>query len=156
MDRIRIGPAHPDMAPFVAAALRPADRRECEALVGGPDVEPSIRESIERSQWAFAAIEARGILAVWGVAPVTVIGRSSAPWALFTVLAADHRFAIARESRRWVALMRREFPEMVNAVDGRNRAAMRWLGWLGFELADAVPLGPARVPFHPFRMTTHV
>lgn len=156
MARIRIGPAHPDMAPFVAAALRPSDRRECEAIVGGPDIEPSIRESIERSSWAFAAVEARGILALWGVAPVTVIGRSSAPWALFTVLAADHRVAIARESRRWVNIMRDEFPEMVNAVDARNRSALRWIQWLGFDIEDAVPIGAARVPFHPFRMTTHV
>lgn len=152
MDRIRIIPADVEHVPFVAPMLRPEDLAEATALVGADGVEQAMRDSIERSEWAFIAIEDRGPVALWGVSPMTVLGSSYAPWALFTVLAADHRRQIARESRRWVGLMKAQFPLMRNIVDGRNAAAVRWLSWLGFEIGEPQPIGPARVPFHRFEM----
>ena len=37
-----------------------------------------------------------------------------------------------------------------NHVDARNTEAVRWLGWLGFEMDPALPFGPDQLPFHRF------
>jgi hypothetical protein len=110
-----------------------------------------MRNSIERSEWAFVAVEDRGPVVLWACRDDRARPLLLA-WALFTVLAADHRRQIARESRRWVGLMRQQFPLMANIVDGRNAAAVRWLAWLGFEIGEPQRSGPARVPFHRFEM----
>lgn len=152
MADIRIVAASVEMAPFLAATLRDADRREATVLAGEEGLVGEIETSIRRSAFAFAALESRGIIAIWGVAPVTLLGSRAAPWCLFSHLAMDHRRAIARHSRALLRPIVERFPDLVNLVDSRNEPAIRWLRWLGFDIGPPVPVGPGRVPFHPFRM----
>ena len=57
MADIRIVAASVEMAPFLAATLRDADRREATVLAGEEGLVGEIETSIRRSAFAFAAIE---------------------------------------------------------------------------------------------------
>jgi len=41
---------------------------------------------------------------------------------------------------------------LLNYVDIRNTAAIRWLSWLGFSFGEPEPYGPLGMPFYPFWM----
>lgn len=44
------------------------------------------------------------------------------------------------------------YAELRATVDARYQAALRWVRWLGFEVADAAPWGPQSLPHHQIRL----
>ena len=64
----------------------------------------------------------------------------------------DHARFFLRRNRFYVAEIRSKYRLLLNFVDARNTMAIRWLEWLGFDVAPARPLGPENMPFHPFKM----
>lgn len=68
-------------------------------------------------------------------------------WAVFTKAIDRHPIAFLRESRR----LAESFPcEVMNYVDARNTAAVKWFKWLGFAVDEPVPFGVNGEPFHRF------
>jgi hypothetical protein len=68
-------------------------------------------------------------------------------WAVFTRAIDRHPIAFLRESRRLAEAFDRE---VVNYVDARNEKAVKWFRWLGFDVSEPEPYGPAGALFHRF------
>lgn len=89
---------------------------------------------------------------MWGVSPVSVVGGIGAPWMVTTTHLERHEMAFLRRCRRYLVEMVRQYRHLVNYVDARNEAAIRWLTWLGFTMHDPAPYGPDGVAFRRFEM----
>lgn len=144
-------PATEDDARELAPLLRAEDRAEIAAL-SGRDAAGLLIESVAAS-WEATTYRADGaLICIGGVAPLSLIGSTGAPWLMGTDLVPVHRKAFMRHSReaipRWLA----QFPVLRNVVDVRYCEAIRWLRWLGFRFGTPVIVGVAGFPFLPFEM----
>lgn len=130
--------------------MRAADVTELAAL-GEDNPLRGIARSVMRSSayWAFGDHEP---IAVFGVAPLSLLGGTGIPWLLGTGRLFRFPGALVREGHRYVERMLALFPHLENHVDARNEASIRWLAHIGFKVHPAAPYGPAKLPFHKFEM----
>ena len=84
------------------------------------------------------------------------LGGVGVPWMVAARLVEQYPLAFLRRCRPAVDYMAERYPVLTNAVDARNALAIGWLRWLGFTIKPAIPVGPDRLPFHPFEKRTHV
>lgn len=133
----------------LAPRLRAADMREIEAAIGIAPLK-ALRLSLTRSTEAWAGTVDGEVACVFGVGPLSLLGGEGCPWLLGSDLVERNAIAFARRNRAMVARWLRTYRVLRNHVDARNTQAIRWLGWLGFELKPPVPYGVSRLPFHPF------
>jgi hypothetical protein len=135
----------------LAPCLRAADIDELRATCGLAP-EAALARSLALSTHAWFAADATGApLALWGVGPVSLIDGKGCPW----LLASDAFDAlpprlVAGMSRKLLVDIVALYPRLENRVDARHEKALRWLAWLGFELAPAAPWGVEGRPFHRF------
>jgi hypothetical protein len=139
---------------FLAANLRDADRVE---LVGtrGPDVrfEDAISRAVLLSSHTWvAAGDDHEPIAIFGVAPVSMLNGIGSPWFLSTDRAYKHPRTLVSEGRRYLARMRESYFSLVNYVDVRNDKSIRWLRRMGFTIHPPIPYGVEGEPFHRFTM----
>jgi hypothetical protein len=134
----------------LAPRLRASDRREVEASHGYRPLE-ALQIALEESDVSFAAVDADGrVLLLFGVALLTEYDAGS-PWMLAAEGFPFHRQGeFLRRSRwivgTWIAF----YHHLVNMVDARNTASIRWLRHLGAKIGDPVPYGVQQLPFYPF------
>lgn len=131
--------------------MRPLDRGEVLAA-RGPDLLGAVASSVAISANSIAVRAPAGLLAIFGCAPVSLLGNTAAPWMLGTDLLAHHPRTLSRVARRYIHAMREHYPVLVNHVDARNAPAIRLLRWLGFSILPAAPYGVAGLPFHRFEL----
>ena len=127
-------------------ALRDGDRREVEAL--GLSPREALVRSLARSVWADAYLADGEVAALVGLVLQPLVGGTAMPW-LLTGRAVDrHRKDFLRLSRTRTRAMAAAHGTLVAHVHADYVQAVRWLGWLGFEIAPPGPLGPRGAPFH--------
>jgi len=129
-----------------AIDLRPGDRREIEALGLAP--REGLALSLARSVWADAYLADGEVAALMGLALQPLLGGVAMPWLLTGRPVDRHRKAFLRLTRTRTQAMLAEHGMLVAHVHAEYREAVRWLAWLGFELAPARPFGPRGAPFH--------
>lgn len=134
----------------LAAFMRQADRDECIAQTG---LHPSIAlgMSVGGSEKSWAGLVGHDLLCIWGVSESDDDEKVGNPWMLATDLLVTHQRRFLKQCRGAVEEMQDMFPILENHVDARNTTAIRWLRWLGFDILEAEPHGPYKMPFHPFR-----
>jgi hypothetical protein len=148
---IRVLPATPAHAAALAPRLRPADELECRALGMAPY--EALRTSIARGLWAEAYLVDGEVAAIVGLGLSSFLGGHGVPWLLTSAIVECHRKTFLRCSRDTLARMMAEVPLLVNWVHAENVQAIRWLRWLGFDVAaEPVALPPHGAPFHRFQM----
>jgi hypothetical protein len=145
---IQIIPA--TMAHIAAIDLRAADRAEIEAL--GLEPHEGLRRSLERALWADAYLVEGEIVAIAGLGVPSMLGRVAVPWLVTGMPVDRHRKAFLRLTRARIERMRRGWDLLVNHVHADYAQAVRWLAWLGFEIAPARPFGPRGALFHQATM----
>lgn len=138
-------PAHAD-----AIDLRDGDRREIEAMGLAP--RDGLARSLARSVWADAYIADGEVAALVGVALQPLVGGVAMAWLLTGRPVDRNAKAFLRLTRTRTRQMLAEHGTLVAFVHADYRQAVRWLGWLGFELAPARPQGPLRALFHQATM----
>lgn len=116
------------------------------------NVRDALAESVLRSTKAWTWTADGEPIAIFGVAPVALLGGIGAPWLLGTDRVPRFPRVLVREGRRYVAEMLGLFPHLVNYVDARNVVSVRWLARLGFKVHEPQPYGAAGLPFHRFEM----
>lgn len=137
------------LAPF----LRPEDAAEVRASGNLSPLE-ALQQSLGLSSQAWAVRFDGEVVALFGLAPLegqTWVGGSSlaVPWALTGRGVA----ATSRRRRAFWALSRRVFASfarrytLVQYVDARYGAALRWAARLGFTVEPPRPFGHAGLPF---------
>lgn len=133
----------------VAASAREADvveMRDGAGLGIGQALSIGLRESLR--SWV---IECDGM-------PMAAAGDTlggigvGVPWMVTTQHIVRNRKGFLCASRAVLDdALTRHF-QLVNYVDARNNAAIRWLSWLGFSIDDPVPYGAQGLPFHKFHL----
>lgn len=136
-------PAQPSHIAAIACECRQADIDEIWAA-GGVIVSVALEMSLKGHGIARTALADGVPVAMWGVDQAGCI------WMIGTDAIDKYRKIFLRESRRELEQFQERHELLWNWVDARNRKAIRWLKWLGFELLDAQPYGVMRKPFHPF------
>lgn len=90
---------------------------------------------------------------MFGVSPHPSMPGTGVPW----LVSSDRMQGMAAQKRLLVASraqfdgMKARYALLFNVVDDRNKAAMRWLRWLGFDVGEPFPHGPFRMPFRIFQ-----
>lgn len=140
-----------DDAAELAGRLREADTAELWAASRTLPNE-GLRRAVALSTQAWSGFGDGELVVMFGVGSINFAGGIGAPWLLGSDGVERHAVAFLRNSRPHLAMMRESYGELRNYVDARNRAAVRWLGWLGFTIHPAEPHGPFKMPFHKFEM----
>ena len=89
---------------------------------------------------------------MFGVTPLSVIGRHGSPWLLGTDELANHSRSFLKGCIKHFPEVTKGFDFLENYVDARNEVSIRWLKWLGFVIMEPEPYGPFKLPFHRFYM----
>jgi hypothetical protein len=122
------------------AKLRPADKREVEAVTGRCDPADLIA-TLATQHEALAAHGADGLVCVFGVGehPVDPF-ETGVPWLLGTDLLDHHMITLCKQARAIVERWHQRFPLLTNFTDKRNRRVILWLRWLGFKFIGETPI----------------
>lgn len=121
--------------------VRQSDIDELAAL--GVTPEQCIRHGMQHCR-AWTAFFNDSIGAIFGIIDY---GDYSLPWAVFTNVIERYPITFLRESRHFV---RSQKADLVNYVDARNIATVKWLQWLGFTIDESEPYGLKGELFHRF------
>jgi hypothetical protein len=151
MTTIELRPAEMGDVPFIAEAMRQADRDEVWAS-HRLTPEQALRMSLQWSEDAWT-VDVDGwpevMLGVWRYCTLPSIG---SPWLLGTEAVARHPKAMVQHARWVVPIMLSKYGLLRNAVHDRNEISKRFLGWLGFSMSDPVVLGEGKEPFRVFEL----
>lgn len=134
-----------NLAEGLAAGLRDADRLELEHA--GHDPLDAIVRSIRASQWSYAAVEDREVLAIWGLVVDPLLAGYGTPWLLTANGVERHQRMFLEQSRFWVGWMLHRVPRLTVLIDSEYKQALRWAKWLGFELTGPAPHPNTQKPF---------
>lgn len=149
---IRVRPMTADDIQPIATTARQADRDEIEEGCGqtiASALTLGLRSSVVASVIAWDDTP----LAAFGDASYSPGAGIGIPWLISTDAIEQHPRAFLRVCRPLVAQMMRRHCSLINYVDVRNTAAIRWLEWLGFSMGSPTPYGPKQLLFRQFQMT---
>jgi len=143
-------PAHRDHLFRLANNMAQADRDECTAMAMEPH--SALENALSKSFAAWTGMVNDEPVCMFGVVPAGgLLGGVGTPWFSATPELQRHRVSFIKACRRHLEMMLDIFPLLVDFVDVQHKSAIRWLSWLGFEVATApVPFGPFKMPFLKF------
>lgn len=151
-DDIVITEATPEHARALALHMRAEDAAEAWASAGERPYE-AVMSSLEASDVAFSAFLFSELAAMYGLCPLrdgTVLGgsRTAAVWCLTTPAVNRYPKTFLKACRLVLPTLSERYPALINVVDARYAAAVRWAKWLGFSVQPPLPFGPENLPFH--------
>ena len=128
--------------------IRDIDRLEVKAMLG-ENLDNALHITAQISFRAKAGYYEDALVAIWGIGSRTPLSREGNPWLLATT-----EMDRPEVRKAFLKHCREEFDALVdgyhycwNYVHARNRTAIRWLKWLGFEFMNDETL----VDGEPFR-----
>lgn len=151
MTEYSLAPATWDHAEDLLPRLRQADLDEIHAATRLPP-RLALRLSLNASRDSQVGLADDRPVILFGVAQTTALSPAGTPWMVGSDEIVAHARAFLRMSREYVRDVMSQYHYLENYVDARNVEAVRWLGWLGFEVHPAEPFGAERLPFHRFTM----
>lgn len=137
---------------IISATARKADRAEIEEGCG---------QSIASALTLGLRSSVSPKVIAWDHMPMAALGDASyspgagigIPWLISTNTIEKHPKAFLRVCKPLVRDMLSRHDQLINYVDARNHAAIRWLEWLGFSMGSPTPYGPNQLLFRQFQMT---
>jgi hypothetical protein len=117
-----------------AIQLRHGDA--CEVAAYGITKELAIADSMKRSLWSETYLVDGEVAAILGLGLTSMIGGHGVPWLLTGPACERHRRRFMIESKRQVGRMLDQVSPLVNFVHADYSRAIRWLSWLGFDIAE--------------------
>lgn len=133
----------------VAAVARQADREEMLACASATVAE-CLCVGLGQGLRAWV-IESDGLALAAVGDTIAGIG-IGVPWMVTTDHIGTDPRGFLRASKAVLVEMFQRHHQLINYVDARNVAAIRWLAWLGFTIDEAVPYGVKGLPFRRFTM----
>lgn len=115
--------------------LRPMDFYEVTAVTPEP-VQLALRRAVRESSESWAWLVDGKPVALFGVAPLSIVSRSGSPWLVATPALRQHRRFFLEHSRWYLEHMQKEYALLWNMVSINNHESIRWLKWLGFRMND--------------------
>lgn len=112
-----------------------------------------LADALDRSDGrAFTAVAGDEPIGLFGFAPFHRLSDAAAPWLVGTDTLLRFGGALNRYGKAYCAAALGEFRLLVNFVDVRNEASVRWLKRLGFTMGPPQPYGVQGLPFMRFEM----
>jgi hypothetical protein len=133
----------------VARNMRDDDKREI-AYFAMLRPWPAVRMTIAHAEAAWAGTRDGEVGCIFGINRKGVFSDIGVPWLLGTPLLDLHSKRLLKESRVYYERMERAFPKMENWVLAENKRSVQWLSWLGFDMHEPTPIGPAGKEFIRF------
>jgi hypothetical protein len=151
MTKYEIIPAKREHAQILAGDMRDADVAE---LWDGLRLRPldAVEHSLKVSRDPKTGLADGRVVVMFGVAQLSQLSRTGYPWLLSAKDINKHAKQFLRQTQHFLGEMRQEFSLLENYVDARNRQAIRWMRWMGFEIHPPTPFGIDQLPFHRFTM----
>lgn len=146
--------ARPEDVEHVFLSMRQADWDELSAVHIDPPLE-ILQQSVSMSVQCKVGVVNGDVVCIFGVGEYPKAPHIGIPWLIGTHYLDRHSRVFARVSRPVLQMLWGDYTRMVNMVDDRNTKAKRWLQWLGFRLAEPVPIGRYQVPFRTFWKERH-
>ncbi len=134
------------MAHARAIRLRAGDLMEIDAM--GETQESAFEKTLGASLWAETYLIEGEPAVMRGVIPRSLLGGVANAWLMSGRPVERHRKSFMTLTREGVERMRHDWRELVSFVHADYRRSIAWLGWLGFALEPAAPLGPKGALFH--------
>lgn len=144
-------PVTADDVATILPIVRQADIEEITEALGIP-MGRALLDAVTGSLNAKKIVVDGLVVAVFGDAPYSILGSIGVPWLISTIHVERHARAFLKVCKPEVQGMLTRHRHLMNYVDARNTAAIRWLKWLGFTFAPAAPYGARRFPFHQFTL----
>jgi len=144
-------PVSAEDVPAILPLVRQADIDEITEALGIPMGE-ALLDAVTDSLNAKKIVVNGQVVAVFGDATYSILGSVGVPWLISTVHVERHARAFLKVCKPEVQGMLTRHAHLLNYVDARNTAAIRWLKWLGFAFGPTVPYGPKGFPFYPFTL----
>lgn len=158
MARIEIRPAVAEDVETVAERMRDADRVEVwAASLSTP--RNALDRAMRQSDRAWSVTIDGRPEAMFGAAALSALSGQGTAWMLGTPEIARFPRRMIEDARPMVAAMLELYPVLINYVDARNAASLRWLRRLGARFEPPRPWGALGLPFVPFaieRSPAHV
>ncbi|WP_434456504.1 hypothetical protein JQR85_13525 [Stutzerimonas urumqiensis] len=129
--------------------IRQADRDEIEGALHIP-LRQALADALADHCKASKIVVDGAVVAVFGDS--THSAEVGVPWLISTRHVERFPRAFLQVCKPEVAEMLTRHPLLLNYVDARNQAAIRWLRWLGFTFCEPEPYGPDGHPFLCFWM----
>jgi len=151
MTEYRIVAADATSALVVGHNLRTSDAFEIAAS-GKENFSSAVLSSFEGSRDTWVGTADGLPVCIFGLWVPSLISTTGYPWFYGSNAMRGHELAFLRRCRPVVAAMASRYDELRNWVDARNKPAIQWLKWIGFEVSDEIVRFP-RLPgkFHPYR-----
>lgn len=133
-------PATPAHARELARNMRPEEIQEVQASHGmGPL--GTLLECVRDSKESYAAIHDDQVVAMFGVYQPISLTTLGVPWLLTSNYLATHPKHLLRWTKAAVAYLLEHYDRLVNVVDYRYKASLRWAEWAGFTVHPPHPVG---------------
>jgi hypothetical protein len=145
---IRIVDATRAHALELAPKVRQEDAAEVKAS-GGYEPLQALELALDASVLSMTLLIDGKVAAMFGVAKATHEVGVGYPWLLSSAAVKHHQKAFFKLSGPAVEQLLAIFPTLVQYVDARYVAALRWLKRLGFELQPPIIFGVEKRPFVP-------
>jgi hypothetical protein len=137
--------------PAIAARVRPEDEAELWAFACLSPTHVML-QSLNLSIFARTGFIDEKPVCMFGVVRSSYLGRSGRPWMVGTDLLDKYSNIFLRRCGSEVRDMLSQCNRLENYVDARNKKAILWLRWLGFQFGEPQPMGPFNLPFIKFSM----
>lgn len=124
-----------DDAQYLASRLRQADVDEVDAAQEMFTPYGVLSTGVYRSRPCMTGLFDGIPAAMFGVTPIPA-SSSGLIWLLGTDAITDNWRPFLRASRPWLVELSLGYRSLLNAVDERNVAHVRWLQWLGFTFIN--------------------
>jgi hypothetical protein len=144
--QVTIVPATRAHAEQLAPLMRPADAAEVKAS-GGYEPLDALLDAMSWSAEAYAGFIDGELACLFGVVPGTFLTGEAVPWLLTSGVVQRNPRAFLRASRGVIAGWLEQYPVLVQQVDARYDAALRWAARVGFEVEPPAPFGVGGEPF---------
>ena len=127
--------------------IRPEDAAEVEATTS-EDMYTLIARHIKKSNESWSVFNDDKLVAILGVASLSLVSGIGTPWALSTNEATKHKRVFMKASRILMDNWLIKYPILICYIDARYKKALRWAKWLGFTIHPPKPYGEKQLPFH--------
>lgn len=128
-----IVPATPEHLPLIAAAMPSEGVREL-AEVYGQNPEETLRRNLLASTEAWTMFHDTVPLAIFGVAPLSVMEGRGEFWVIGTTHICAHRLSFARSCRKFLPRLMRDWNEVIGLLEHGRPDVVKWAAWLGTKI----------------------
>jgi len=143
--KVRVRRSSLEDALFISENMREADVQEVWAS-DNLTPEEAIVSSFKASTIC-CTIENGQPIAMFGVVPKGLVGKSGTIWMLATDAIEKIKYKFLKYNRKFIGGILEQYPYLHNFVDARNQRSINWLRFCGAEIDPPEPYGAERQPF---------